>query len=152
MPLQQSCAGIFQSAMKVDTGSKGWLLLLLLSYKQSSKLWRAAAPLRQKRIRRVYINLKWRKNFTSQLYLSVFTAHCSWFLLSCWWVWPDPALGLGAPSKFGKCQRWGGSHLWECRKTVTKHISVCNKQIWAACTMQTLTVSRAWASLSLVEL
>lgn len=81
-------------------------------------------------------------------------------MLSCWshlWGWPDPALGLGAPSKFGKSQRWGGSQLWECRKTV-KNTSLCVtncyqiQQILAGCTMQTLTVGKAWASLSLVEL
>lgn len=78
-------------------------------------------------------------------------------MLSCWsrlWGWPDPALGLGALSKVGKCQRWGCSHLWECRKTA-KNTSLCVtncyqvQQILAECTMQTLTVSRTSASLSL---
>lgn len=121
--LQQPCAGIFQLAEKLDSALKGWLSLLLFSYKQGHNLWRAAAPQtrRQKRIRRVYTNSKWRKNLISELYLSVLPAHCSWLMFSCWshlWGWPDPALGLGAPSKFGKCQRW------ECRKAV-KNTFLC---------------------------
>lgn len=153
--------------MEVDTGLKGWLLLLLLWYKQGSKLWRAAAPLRQKRIWRVYINLKWRKNFISYSKIQSQNLICLFLLPiapgSCsavdhiyeggqiqLLVWVLPPSLVNAKDEVATTS----GNAEKLSKSTSLSVTNCYQiqQILAGCTLQTLTASRAWASLSLVEL